>query len=377
MTEGVAVNFVHALRAAHGSPSHSEGEGECSLSLAMMIGPSEQQVSTEGRRSRSLFGALFSALRPRQAPKNGLVLVPLIFSVNVWFAVDDVAGMVEIVMRGVGAAVAFTLLSGAVYLVNDFVDVERDRAHPVKRFRAIASGDLPLVVAGISAVVAMLVALTISVLISGPLMLVAAGYLVLNLVYTFKLKHVAILDVMSVAAGFVLRAYAGYVAIGGPVPWFENGVPGVDIDVSPWFYIMTALGALLIALGKRRAELKTAGDAAAKQRGILGDYTTEFIDALIMSTATLAIFTYALYAIDLGDTGANVPADNTMMVTIPMVAYGIYRYLYLLYVKGEGEAPEIILLRDRPSLINGFLWLATASTILLIHTIDTANGGGS
>ena len=186
---------------------------------------------TEVRRSRSLLGALFSALRPRQAPKNGLVLVPLIFSVNIWFAVDDVAGMVEIVMRGLGAALAFTLLSGAVYLINDLADVERDRAHPVKRYRAIASGDLPVVVAGISAAVAMLVALAISVLISAPLMLVAAGYLVLNLVYTFRLKHVAILDVMSVAAGFVLRAYAGYVAIGGPVPWFENGVPGVDIDV--------------------------------------------------------------------------------------------------------------------------------------------------
>ncbi|MYK60481.1 MAG: hypothetical protein F4034_00640 [Chloroflexi bacterium] len=134
------------------------------------------------------------------------------------------------------------------------------------------------------------------------------------------------------------------------------------------------MGSLLIALGKRRAELKTAGDAAANQRSILGQYTAEFIDALIMSTATLTIFTYALYAIDLGDTGANVPADNTMMVTIPFVAYGIYRYLYLLYVKGEGEAPEIVLLRDRPTLINGFLWLAVASTILLIHTIGTANG---
>ena len=131
----------------------------------------------------------------------------------------------------------------------------------------------------------------------------------------------------------------------------------------------------MIALGKRRAELITAGDTAAQQRSILGDYTTQFIDALIMSTATLAIFTYALYAIDLGDTGANVPADNTMMVTIPFVAYGIYRYLYLLYVRGEGEAPEIVLLRDRPTLINGFLWLAVASTILLIHTIGTANGG--
>ena len=319
--------------------------------------------------------ALISAMRPMQAPKNGLVLVPLIFSVNVWFAVDDVVGMVEIVMRSVGAALAFTLLSGAVYLINDLADVERDRAHPVKRRRAIASGDLPVVVAAIAAVVAILVAGAISVLISASLVVVSVAYIVLNVAYTLKLKHVAILDVMSVASGFVLRAYAGYVAIGGPVPWFGNGSLGVDIDVSPWFYIMTALGALLLALGKRRAELKTAGDRAAQQRNILGEYTTEFIDVLIMSTATLAIFTYSLYAVDLGDTGANVPGDNTMMVTIPFVAYGIYRYLYLLYVRGEGEAPEIILLRDRPTLINGFLWLATASTILLIHTIGTANGG--
>ena len=345
------------------------------LLLAMMTESTEQQLATEVRGSRSLVRALISAMRPLQAPKNGLVLVPLIFSVNIWFAVDDLTGMADIVLGAVGATVAFTLLSGAVYLINDLADVERDRAHPVKRRRAIASGDLPVGAARVSATIAVLIAGLISIAISVPLLIVAFVYLLLNVAYTFKLKHVAILDVMSVAAGFVLRAYAGYVAIGGPVPWIENGIPGVDIDVSPWFYIMTALGSLLIALGKRRAELLTAGDAAVRQRGILGDYTAQFIDALIMSTATLAIFTYALYAIDLGDTGANVPGDNTMMVTIPFVAYGIYRYLYLLYVKGEGEAPEIVLLRDRPTLINGFLWLAVASAILLIHTIGTANGG--
>ena len=313
-------------------------------------------------------------MRPLQAPKNGLVLVPLIFSINIWFAVDDLNGMFEIVLRAVAAAVAFTLLSAAVYIINDLADAQRDRSHPRKRFRAIASGQLPTPTAATAAAAAIAIAATLSFAVSTPILAVAALYLLLNVAYTLKLKHLPILDVMSVAAGFVLRAYAGYVAIGGPVPWFENPSTPFDIDVSPWFYIMTALGALLIALGKRRAELKTAGQHASKQRNILGEYTTEFIDALIMSTATLAIFTYALYAIDLGDTGANVPADNTMMVTIPFVAYGIYRYLYLLYVKGEGEAPEIILLRDRPTLINGFLWLAVASTILLIHTIGTANG---
>ena len=340
----------------------------------MMTSPVDQTVASGARESRSLARALLSAMRPLQAPKNGLVLVPLIFSVNIWFAVDDVSGMFEIVLRALGATIAFTLLSGAIYLINDLADIERDRVHPVKRHRAIASGDLSVGTAWVAAVIAILVAGLISIAISVSLMIVGAAYLILNGAYTFRLKHVAILDVMSVATGFVLRAYAGYVAIGGPVPWIENGIPGVDIDVSPWFYIMTALGSLLIALGKRRAELKTAGDAAANQRSILGQYTAEFIDALIMSTATLTIFTYALYAIDLGDTGANVPADNTMMVTIPFVAYGIYRYLYLLYVKGEGEAPEVVLLRDRPTLINGFLWLAVASTILLIHTIGTANG---
>ncbi len=340
-----------------------------------MIGASDENVVTPDRPSRSLVVALFSAMRPLQAPKNGLVLVPLVFSVNIWFAMDDVGGMIEIVARAIGATVGFTLLSGAVYLINDLADIERDRAHPRKKRRAIASGDLPVGVAYVSAAVAILLAGAISLAISVPLALISAVYLILNIAYTFKLKHVAILDVMSVASGFVLRAYAGYVAIGGPVPWFGNGSTGIDIDVSPWFYIMTALGALLLALGKRRAELKSAGEGATKQRSILAEYTTEFIDALIMSTATLAIFTYALYAIDLGDTGANVPGDNTMMITIPFVVYGIYRYLYLLYVRGEGETPEIILLKDRPTLINILLWLGISSTILLLHTIDTANGG--
>ena len=342
--------------------------------IAMMTSPVDQTVASGVRESRSPVRALLSAMRPLQAPKNGLVLVPLIFSVNIWFAVDDVSGMFEIVLRAVGATAAFTLLSGAVYLINDLADVGRDRAHPIKRKRAIASGALSIRAAYLGAFGALLIAGVISLAISIPLAIVSAGYLILNIAYTLKLKHVAILDVISVASGFVLRAYAGYVAIGGPVPWFGNGSTGIDIDVSPWFYLMTALGALLLALGKRRAELKTAGDGAVKQRGILGEYTFEFIDALIVSTATLAIFTYSLYAIDLGDTGANVPGDNTMMLTIPFVAYGIYRYLYLLYVKGEGEAPEFILLRDRPTLVNIALWLASASTILLIHTIGAANG---
>lgn len=339
-----------------------------------MTPPVNQTVASGTRESRSLAKALLSAMRPLQAPKNGLVLVPLIFSVNIWFAIDDFSGMIEIALKALGATIAFTFLSGAVYLINDLVDVERDRVHPVKRHRAIASGDLPVVTAWSAAILAILTSAAIALSISWLLLLVATAYLVLNLSYTFKLKHLAILDVATVASGFVLRAYAGYIAIGGPVPWFGNGSTAIDIDVSPWFYIMTALGALLLALGKRRAELKSAGASASKQRSVLAEYSLEFLNLLIIMTATSAILAYTLYTFDFGESGANVPADNTMMVTIPFVAYGIYRYLYLLYVKGEGEAPEIVLLRDRPTLINGFLWLAVASTILLIHTIGTANG---
>ncbi len=339
-----------------------------------MAVPVEDAARASERARRSPLRALLSAMRPLQAPKNGLVLVPLLFSVNIWFSPDDFVGMAAIAMRSVGAAIAFTLLSGAVYLLNDIADVERDRAHPTKRRRPIASGDISVRSAYVAAFIVIATAGVLSLLISTALAIIAVGYLVINIAYTLQLKHLVILDVFSVAAGFVLRAVAGAVAIDGSQLVIDGVEMQIDLVVSPYLYVVTALGASLLAFAKRRAELVAAGDNAAKQRGILGEYTTQFLDVVIFSTASLTVMAYALYTFSFGDVGGNVPGDNSMMLTIPFVAYGIYRYLYLLYVTGDGEAPETILLRDRPTLINIILWLAVASTILLLHTVNGTNG---
>ena len=340
----------------------------------MMPDSPQSKIAHDSRRAESPFVAIFKAMRPLQAPKNGLVLVPLFFSVNIWFTAEDVSGMAGIVLRSLIATAAFTLLSGAIYLINDIADAERDRAHPTKRSRPIASGTLSIRIAFIAAVIAMGVSILFATAVSTMLGIVAATYLAVNIVYTLKVKHVAILDIMSVSAGFVLRALAGVVAIDGVTLIFDGEPIAIDLVISPYLYIVTALGASLLALAKRRAELQRAGENAANQRGILAEYSVQFLDVLIISTASLTVMAYTLYTFSFGDSGGNVPGDNTMMLTIPFVAYGIYRYLHLLYVRGEGEAPELILLKDRPTLINIVLWVAVASAILLMHTIDATNG---
>ncbi len=340
----------------------------------MMSDLSKSTEVEESRRTGPPLMSLFKAMRPLQAPKNGLVLVPLFFSVNIWFNADDVTGMALIVLRSIVAAVAFTFLSGAIYLLNDIADVERDRAHPTKRGRPIASGALSVRSAYLAAVIAIGIAIAIASVVSPMLGIVAATYLLVNIFYTLKVKHVAILDIMSVSAGFVLRALAGVVAIDGATLIIDGEKTSIDLVISPYLYIVTALGASLLALAKRRAELQRAGENAVNQRGILSEYTMQFLDVLIISTASLTVMAYTLYTFSFGASGGNVPVDNTMMLTIPFVAYGIYRYLYLLYVKGEGESPELILLQDRPTLINLVLWVAVASAILLLHTIDATNG---
>ncbi len=310
-------------------------------------------------------------MRPAQVPKNGLVLVPLIFSVNIWFTLDDIGGMAWIILNSVAATIAFVLISGAVYIINDLKDIERDRAHPRKRYRAIASGDLSSTPAKAALIVALFIGFFIAGFL-GPTMIVGAGaYFALNIGYTYWAKNVAILDIISVAAGFVIRALAGALAIDGSSLIIDGIETTIDIVVSPWLYIVTALGAGMLALAKRRAELVNSGDQAADQRGILAEYTTQFLDVLIVITSSATLIAYTLYTFNFGDTGGNVPGDKTMMLTIPFVVYGVFRYLYLLYVRGDGEAPEAILWNDRPMILNLLLWLITSSAILLWHT---ANG---
>jgi 4-hydroxybenzoate polyprenyltransferase len=201
--------------------------------------------------------------------------------------------------------------------------------------------------------------------ISVPMVITAAGYLGINVAYSWWLKNIVLLDVMTVASGFVLRAVAGSIAIDHAIINRASGTTELDLTISPWLYVVTALGALFIALAKRRNELHTAGENSGAQRSILNEYTVPLLDSLINVVATATLISYTLYTFSTGVTEANVPSDHSMMLTIPFVAYGVLRYLYLIHVKGVGESPEEILIRDKPLLINIFLWLITGSSVLM------------
>jgi len=285
--------------------------------------------------------ALLRALRPRQWPKNGLVFIALAFTLNL----QDLS----LLTRSVAAFVCFCALSSAGYLLNDVVDIDADRAHPTKRLRPIAAGQVPVGLAlglGIALVVIGLAGAFLNGLLLG---LLALAYALLTAVYSMTLKHIVLLDIFGIAGGFVLRAAAGAVAI--------------DVPISPWLYIATLLGALLIALGKRRTELETLGvEAAVGHRRNLESYSIEFIDQLILVISSAALMTYALYTFS----AENLPKSHSMMLTIPVVMYGLFRYLFLVRQGDVGGAPEELLFRDRPLLAAVAVWAVLAVTLLYL-----------
>ena len=285
--------------------------------------------------------ALLVALRPRQWTKNGLLFIALAFTLNL--------EQPTLLLRTLAAFGCFCALSSAGYLLNDVVDVEADRAHPTKRLRPIAAGQVPVSLAlglGIALTVVGLVGAFLLGLLFGVL---ALAYGLLTAVYSTTLKHIVLLDIFGLAGGFVLRAAAGAVAI--------------DVPISPWLYIATLLGALLIALGKRRTELETLGvEAAVGHRRNLESYSLEFIDQLIMVISSAALMTYALYTFS----AENLPKNHSMMVTIPVVLYGLFRYLFLVRQGDVGASPEDLLFRDRPLLIAVGLWALLAVTLLYL-----------
>lgn len=309
--------------------------------------------------------AIIQESRPKQMVKNGLVLVPLFFTVNIWFSSDDIGGMAAIIGRAFTALGIFVLLSAAIYFINDSVDAERDRAHPRKKFRPIAAGRISIRWAIGIAVTIIVVALAISTLISIPMVITAAAYLATNIAYSCWLKNIVLLDVMAVASGFVIRAVAGSIAIDHAIISQSGSSIELNLTISPWLYVVTALGALFLALAKRRNELFIAGISSEAQRSILSEYTVPLLDNLINVVATATLISYTLYTFSTGVTEANVPSNHSMMLTIPFVAYGVLRYLYLIHVKGLGEAPEEILIKDKPLMINIVLWLITGSSVLM------------
>lgn len=281
---------------------------------------------------------LLTAMRPKQWTKNGIIFGGLIFA----FKLDHP----RLVGFSVAAFILFCLLSSATYLINDISDLEHDRKHPLKKRRPLASGLIRPAHAAVAAALLLLVGLPLSLALNPAFALAALAYVVLTLAYSAYLKHIVIVDVFTIAAGFVLRAAAGALAIGVPI--------------SPWLYVCTVLGALFLGLTKRRHELLLLNDDAAKHRRILQEYSPYLLDQMIMIVTSTTVVAYSLYTFS----ADNLPKNHAMMVTIPFVLYGIFRYLYLAHQKDAGGSPEEVLLRDRPLIADILLWGATSIAVL-------------
>lgn len=288
-------------------------------------------------------------MRPRQWTKNLIVFMALIFSINQEWQVRSPDTWLPKLGESIIAFAIFCLISSADYLINDVRDRESDRLHPKKRRRPIAAGMLSpqaaVAWAALLAVVGVAGAFALEVRTGG----VMLGYIALMLAYSYWLKHVVLLDLGAIAAGFVLRAMAGALAI--------------EVPISPWLYVVTALGALFLVINKRRAELLLLAHDASNHRPILEEYSTDLLDQMASTVTASTLIAYGLYTF----TADNLPENHSMMLTIPFVLYGIFRYLYLVHTRNEGGSPEDVLLKDVPLIIDIVLWLATAAVVLIVN----------
>ncbi len=285
---------------------------------------------------------LLRTMRPKQWFKNVFIFAPLVFDVKLFdpgYLMQTIAGFLLLCS-----------ISGTVYIINDLTDIDKDRNHPKKRHRPLASGQLDVRSATIAAVLIPLIVLPLGFLLHPIFGAILAGYLLIQIGYSFWLKNVVIIDVLILASGFLLRVAAG--------------VPLVDAErFSPWLYICMTLLALLIGFGKRRHELVLLKENASQHRRSLQEYNLPLLDHTITIVTASTLLAYALYTFS----APNLPANHTMMLTIPFVLYGIFRYLYLMHVKEMGGAPEEIVLSDRPLQIAIFLW--GLSVILVMYIL--------
>lgn len=284
--------------------------------------------------------SLIKLSRPTQWLKNGVVFAALIFG-------SRISDLDSVILAMVAAAV-FCLLSSSVYTLNDLFDRENDRAHPLKKERPIAAGLISPAIAGVWATLLAASALVGALAVNWHLMSVSLVFLVLNLLYSTILKKIVILDVMSISFSFVLRAYAGALAIGVPA--------------SKWMLINTMLLALFLGFGKRRHELTLLDRGAADHREILGRYSPYLLDQLIGVVTASVVVCYMLYSFS-PEVSEKLGTEN-LFLTIPFVVYGVFRYLYLIHKEERGGSPTRVLIGDKPLLMNVLLWLATVTAIL-------------
>ncbi len=309
---------------ARSSPSHATTPGTPTLAV-----PDE-----------SLALNLIRGLRPGQWTKNLLVFAGLLFGHRLL--------ELEAVGQAVSAFAIFCALSGAVYLINDIVDRESDRTHPVKSRRPIAAGLVPVTTAAIAAVILIAGAIAASTFLGRTFTLVAATYVALQLLYSSSLKHIVIIDVLTLAIGFVLRAVAGAIA--------------VRVEISHWLLVCTVLLALFIGLAKRRHEIVLLAGDAPTHRPILGEYSPYLLDQMIAVVTASTLIAYIFYTVS-PETQAKF-GTPWLGLTIPFPLYGIFRYLYLVHRREGGGSPSELLLTDRPLLLCVALWAASVAVII-------------
>ncbi|WP_145332023.1 decaprenyl-phosphate phosphoribosyltransferase [Paenibacillus xylanexedens] len=298
---------------------------------------SRHDTASSAESHAGTVSGLFKLLRPKQWTKNLLLFAALLFSF------EEIR--TETIVSTVIGFLLFSLVAGCVYILNDYVDRERDRLHPTKQFRPIASGQVHpthAILFGMALLVFSLGAAFVMNPLFGVLCIV---YFLLNVSYSFVLKHLVILDMMTIAAGFVLRAIAGGVLI--------------HVPFTPWFLICTMLLSLFLAIGKRRNELTLLEGNTGSHRKVLDNYSITLLDQFNTIVTTATIISYSLFTFT---------SDRTihLMWTIPLVIYGMFRYLYLIHMKNQGGSPDRVLFEDKPILITVILYVVSVITIFAI-----------
>jgi 4-hydroxybenzoate polyprenyltransferase len=297
-------------------------------------------------RNMTTLSALFKTMRPRQWAKNVFVFAVVVF--------DEKLLDLSYLSKTLIAFILLCFLSSAVYIINDIADIEKDRLHPKKKFRPIPAGVLSKNIALAAAILLLIVAFSGALLLDSLPHTLAPGlfplalfYFILNVLYSFWLKNVVILDTLIVASGFVIRVAAGAVLVDAK-------------RFSPWLYVCMTLLALFIVLGRRRRELTLLTNQADTHRAVLANYNLPLIDQMISIVSTSTIVSYSFYTFS----AENLPKNHLMMLTIPFVLYGVFRYLYLIHVMHEGGAPDELVFKDRPLLFTFILWGIAAVSVL-------------
>ncbi len=291
---------------------------------------------------RSLLG-LIRTMRPKQWTKNVIIYAGLVF--------DGQLFNFEALTRVTLSFVLLCLAASTVYIINDLFDIERDKLHPKKRYRPLASGMLSPSLAIVAAIVFPLFSLSVAWSYSPVFALILLVYIIINILYSFRLKHVVIIDVLTITAGYVLRVAGGSVVITG-------------VKFSPWLYAVIALLALFLAITKRRQELLALGDISGSTRPIFKQYNQALLDEMLRMVSTSTLVAYILYTIE----SPSVLLANTKLalITVPFVMYGLFRYMYLIYVRGEGSAPDEVLLKDYPLQLAIVLWGISFIVVLYV-----------